>query len=301
MHRMLSPGARAAALLSVVAFAGCSEDLGPVTATWNTLQGTMASKAVELHKQYNDMAAMAKSMAALAASDGTGQALMGKLTAALAGQDKLLGTLDGGISSAATSVQNALKAGKVAEVQKAIDDAKSAYDGTVSKLGASGATVAALLGQLKAHNAQLAADAARVSTVGGRQDFSDIDFKPGKADFLFDRPNTQANLDKLLAFVNSCPQLVVNIIGYTSNEGTPAVNMKLSVDRAKAVQKWLTSKGVSPKKIRSVSGKGATDNIVVEPAPKSAAAKAMPPAALEELRRKNRRIAVTVAVPCPAK
>jgi outer membrane protein OmpA-like peptidoglycan-associated protein len=77
--------------------------------------------------------------------------------------------------------------------------------------------------------------------------------------------------------------------------------MKLSVDRAKAVQKWLLSKGVAKKKIHSVSGKGATENIVVEPDPKSDAAKAMPPAALEELRRKNRRISVNVVTACPKK
>jgi outer membrane protein OmpA-like peptidoglycan-associated protein len=301
MHRMLSRGARAAALLSVVAVAGCSEDLGPVTATWNALQGTMTAKAAELHKQYNDIAAMVKSMPAIGASDSTGQALMAKLTAALSGHDKLLGSLDTSISSAASSVQTALKSGKVADVQKAIDDAKTAFDGIISRIGGSATTVATLLGQLKAHNTQVAADEARANSVGSKQDFTDIDFKPGKADFLFDRPNTQATLDKLLTFVNSCPELVVNLIGYTSNEGTPAANMKLSVDRAKAVQKWLVSKGVSPKKIRGVSGKGATDNVVVEPAPKSAAAKAMPPAALEELRRKNRRIAVAVVVPCKPK
>jgi outer membrane protein OmpA-like peptidoglycan-associated protein len=301
MHRMLKRGARTAALLSVVMAGACSEDLGPVTAAWNQLQSTMTAKAGELRKPYNTITAAVKAMPAVGASDTSGKAMMSKLTAALAAHDKLLGGLDTTISTATTSVQEALKTGKVANVQKAIDDSKAAYDAAVAKVSTSSTTVSALFNQLKAHNAEVAAELAKVTTAGSRTDFSDIDFKPGKAEFLFDRPNTQATLDKLLAFVNSCPELTVDLVGHTSNEGTPAVNMKLSVDRAKAVQKWLVSKGVAAKKVHAVSGKGATENIVVEPDPKSAAAKAMPAAALEELRRKNRRISVNVVTPCPKK
>jgi len=301
MHPMLKRGARTAALLSVVVVAACSEDLGPVTAAWNQLQSTMTAKAGELRKQYAAIASAVKAMPAIGASDGVGQALMSKLTAALGAHEKLLGGVDTAVSTAAASVQEALKTGKVASVQKAIDDSKAAFDAAVAKVTTSTTTVSALFNQMKVHNAELAAEAAKVTTAGSRTDFSDIDFKSGKAEFLFDRPNTQATLDKLLAFVNSCKELTVDLVGHTSNEGTPAANMKLSVDRAKAVQKWLISKGVPPKKIHAVSGKGATENIVVEPDPKSAAAKAMPAAALEELRRKNRRISVAVVTPCPKK
>jgi len=301
MHRMLKRGARSAALLSLVVAAACSEDLGPVTAAWNQLQSTMTARAGDLRKQYNAMIAGVKAMPAAGASDTAGQAMMSKVTAALAAHGKLLDGLDTTVATAASSVQEALKTGKVASVQKAIDDSKAAYDAAVAKASTSATAVSALLNQLKAHNAEVAAELAKVTTAGSRTDFSDIDFKPGKAEFLFDRPNTQATLDKLLAFVNSCPELTVDLVGHTSNEGTPAVNMKLSVDRAKAVQKWLVSKGVAAKKIHAVSGKGATENIVVEPDPKSAAAKVMPPAALEELRRKNRRISVNVVTPCAKK
>lgn len=301
MHRMSKRVTRAAALVCALAVAGCSEDLGPITATWNQLQATWTAKAGELRKQASAIAAGVKAMPAPGATDTAGQGLLSKVTAALAAHDKLLGGLDTAISTAANSVQEALKTGKVATVQKAIDDSKAAYDAAVAKVASSATAVSALFNQLKTHNAEVAAEAAKAYTAGARTDFSDIDFKPGKAEFLFDRPNTQATLDKLLAFVNSCPQLTVDIVGHTSNEGTPAANMKLSVDRAKAVQKWLLSKGVAKKKIHSVSGKGATENIVVEPDPKSDAAKAMPPAALEELRRKNRRISVNVVTACPKK
>jgi outer membrane protein OmpA-like peptidoglycan-associated protein len=301
MHRTIDRGVRSAVLLSLVAMVGCSEDLGPITATWSQLQSTMTAKAAELRKQYNDLAAAVKAMPAVAPTDASGQGLVARLRASLAGQDKLLGGLDGTITSAAASVQEAIKTGKVASIQKAIDDAKSAYDGAVSKIGASATSATALLSQLKTHNAQLAAEATRANTAGSRVDFTEIVFKPASAEFLFDGVNTQVNLDKVLAFVNSCSDLAVAITGHTSNDSTPAANMALSVNRAKAVQKWLLGKGVSPKKIRAVSGKGATENVVAEPDPKSTVAKAMPAAALEELRRKNRRITLVVVTPCPAK
>jgi len=298
MHRILTGGARTAALLSMVALVGCSEDLQPVTTTWSQLQSAMAARAGELRKQYNDGSAAVKALPAIGPTDTTGQTITAKLNAALAGHSKLLAGLDVTIAAAAASVQDAIKTGKVLNVQKAIDDAKAAYDASITKVTASATAVAALVNQLKKHDADVAAEAARVNTSGTKVDFSDIDFKPGKATFLFDRPNTQATLDKLLVFVNSCPELAVDLIGHTSNEGTPAANKKLSADRAKAVKGWLASKGVAAKKIHSISGVGATDSILPEPDPKSAASKSMPPSALEDIRRKNRRITVVVVTPC---
>ncbi len=298
MQRILLRAARAAALLSVLAVVGCSEDLTSITATWTQLQGNMTAKAAELRRQYESWAAAVKALPPVSATDTVGQSMTSKLTAALSAHSGLLTGVDSSISSATASVGEAMKTGKVANIQKAIDDAKAAYDAAVAKVATSGTGLLALFNQRKAHDAALAAEAARVSTSGSKTDFDDIDFKPGKADFLFDRPNTQATLDKLLGFVNTCPELVVDLIGHTSNEGTVAVNQKLSVDRAKAVKQWLLGKGVTAKKIHGVSGVGATDNAVPEPDAKAVAAKMMSPASLEEIRRKNRRVTVVVVTPC---
>jgi outer membrane protein OmpA-like peptidoglycan-associated protein len=297
-RHILRLGARSAALLCIITLVGCSEDLGPVTATWTQLQGTMVAKAADLRKQLSTIAASVKTLPPLSATDTVGQSLTSQLGRALSSQATVLSSLDSTISSAASAVGEAIKTGKVANIQKAIDDAKGSYDTAVAKATSSGAGVLTLLSQLKAHDAALAAEAARVNTLGAKTDFNDIDFKPGKADFLFDRPNTQATLDKLLVFVNTCPELVVNLVGHTSNEGTPAVNQTLSVNRAKAVQKWLVGKGVAAKKIHGVSGVGATDNAVPEPDAKVAAAKMLPANALEEIRRKNRRVTAVVVAPC---
>jgi len=301
MHRMLKGGARIVALLSVVALVGCSEDLAPVTATWTQLQSTMVAKAGELRKQYNAITVSVKALPPIGASDIPGQTLTSKLGAALGAHASLLAGLDSSITAAGTAVQEATKTGKVANVQKAIDDAKATYDASISRIAASGAAVAGLFAQLKAHDAKLAAEAARVNTQGARVDYTDVDFKKGKADFLFDRPSTQIALDSLFNFIGSCPDLVVDIVGHTSDEGTAAVNMKLSVARAKAVQKWLLGKGVAAKKIHAVSGVGDTDNVKAEPDAAAASTKTMAPATLDEARRANRRITLVVVHPCTAR
>jgi outer membrane protein OmpA-like peptidoglycan-associated protein len=300
MHRMLKGGACTAALLSVVALVGCSEDLAPVTATWTQLQSTMVAKAADLRKQYNAITASVKTLPPVGASDVSGQTLTSKLGAGLSAHASLLAGLDSSITADGTAVQEAIKTGKAANVQKAIDDAKVAYDATLSRIAASGTAIGGLLGQLKAHNAKLAADAARVNTAGAKVDYTDIDFKKGKADFLFDRPNSQIALDKLFNFVSSCPELVVDLVGHTSDEGSAAVNMKLSTARAKAVQKWLVGKGVAPKKIRAATGVGDRDNVMAEPDAAAANTKSMNPGAVDEARRPNRRITLVVVAPCPA-
>jgi outer membrane protein OmpA-like peptidoglycan-associated protein len=299
--RRIQGGVRIAALVSVVALSGCAEDLGPVTANWSQLQSTMVAKASELRKQYNGITAAVKALPAIGANDSTGQALSSKLGAALTNHANLLSALDTTITSGGTAVQEATKTGKVANVQKAIDDTKSAYDATLAKILASTSAVSGAFGQLKAHNAQVAAEAARINTVGSKVDYTDIDFKKGKADFLFDRPNTQVALDKLLAFVNSCPELTVDLVGHTSDEGSAATNMKLSAVRAKAVSKWLLGKGVTAKKIHAVSGVGDTDNVGAEPDVSAASTKTMKPSVVDEARRPNRRITLVVVTPCTAR
>jgi outer membrane protein OmpA-like peptidoglycan-associated protein len=64
------------------------------------------------------------------------------------------------------------------------------------------------------------------------------------------------------------------------------------------VKNWLIERGISPDKIELTIGYGSRRNAVQEPDPKSAEAKKMDPAALEAIRKQNRRIAVRVAKTC---
>ena len=104
MHCMLRGGSRIAALVSVVALVGCSEDLAPVTATWTQLQSTMVAKADELRKQYNALTAQVKALPPLGASDVPGQTLTSKLGAGLSAHASLLAALDSRITVAGAAV-----------------------------------------------------------------------------------------------------------------------------------------------------------------------------------------------------
>jgi outer membrane protein OmpA-like peptidoglycan-associated protein len=281
-----------AASLCLVAGMGCSEDLGPVTAAWNQLSQTMTTRIAEFKKQYAAMQGVVKALPAVADSDAAGKALKARLDQALASQGQGIEALDSLASTAKGSFDEAVKTGKIASVQKVIDETKNRFDQLASSLAASGTTVTNLTSQYRKYLLEVA----RPEKV----DFTDLDFKPGTARFLFDRPSSKATLHKLTAYMNACPERVVDLVGHTSNEGSDAKNLALSIARAKAVKQYLVTKeGVQEKKFRNIAGVGAQDNAVPEPAPGSPQAKKMGAKAMEEIRRKNRRITVTTVTACP--
>lgn len=53
------------------------------------------------------------------------------------------------------------------------------------------------------------------------------------------------------------PRYILKISGHTDNVGSDTANMKLSKDRAQAVEQYLESKGLDAKRFR-VEGFGAT-------------------------------------------
>ena len=277
--------------LGLVALVGCAEDMGPVTAAWNQLVQTMSAKADALKSQYAGMQAVVKALPAAADADAAGKAQKGKLDQALASHGQTLAALDSFISTSKSSFDEAVKTGKVANAQKVLDDTKARFEQLSGNLTTSAATLTNLIAQYKKH----LDDMSRLADT----DFTDLDFKPGTAQFLFDRPTSKATLVKLVAYMKSCPELVVDLVGHTSNEGSDATNVSLSVARAKAVKKYLVTKeGVEDKKFHEISGVGAQQNVVPEPAPGSPEAKKMGAKELEEVRRKNRRITVHPVTPC---
>ena len=54
---------------------------------------------------------------------------------------------------------------------------------------------------------------------------------------------------------------VIAIIGHTDATGSDAINMPLSVNRAKSVSSYLESCGISSTKFKTVDGKGATQPV----------------------------------------
>lgn len=58
------------------------------------------------------------------------------------------------------------------------------------------------------------------------------------------KPESQAELDKLVQLLNENPTLKIEISGHTDNAGKPADNLTLSNNRAKAVVDYLTGKNI---------------------------------------------------------
>jgi outer membrane protein OmpA-like peptidoglycan-associated protein len=68
-------------------------------------------------------------------------------------------------------------------------------------------------------------------------------------------------LDTIAQLLASEPELKVEVEGHTDNAGDPATNRRLSERRAQAVQTYLASKGIDPKRIHTV-GSGSTRPVV---------------------------------------
>lgn len=90
------------------------------------------------------------------------------------------------------------------------------------------------------------------------KNFNTAQFEKGNADLNDDAKLALHDLAKVLS---QNPELRLDIEGHTSAEGDPAVNMKLSEDRAKAAVDFLVNKeGIDPSRLTAV-GKGASEPI----------------------------------------
>jgi outer membrane protein OmpA-like peptidoglycan-associated protein len=136
--------------------------------------------------------------------------------------------------------------------------------------------------------------------IGTILNFPSIYYIVNTDQFDFSRPETDESLAKMLAYVQQCPGLGVAIEGHASREGGDKRNQELSDLRAARIKSWLLERGVNPGKVTSSIGYGSRRNAVTEPDPKSAEARKMDPAKLEEIRSQNRRIAVKVVRTCDA-
>ena len=63
------------------------------------------------------------------------------------------------------------------------------------------------------------------------------------------KPESEAELDKLVQLMNDNPAVKIQIGGHTDNVGKPADNLTLSNNRAKAVVTYLVSKNISPQRL----------------------------------------------------
>ena len=78
--------------------------------------------------------------------------------------------------------------------------------------------------------------------IGSKIALRNIFFDHGKATL---RPESNAELDRLVKLMKDVPNLKIEISGHTDNTGSATVNETLSQQRAEAVVAFLTSKGIA--------------------------------------------------------
>jgi outer membrane protein OmpA-like peptidoglycan-associated protein/uncharacterized protein YegP (UPF0339 family) len=92
----------------------------------------------------------------------------------------------------------------------------------------------------------------------------------GDTHFAYDKstlsPEAKTLLDKNVQGLKESPKVNVRMAGYTSAEGTEAINQKLSEQRANTVKDYLVEKGIAPERI-TVIGYGRTRPAVYELTP----------------------------------
>ncbi len=98
------------------------------------------------------------------------------------------------------------------------------------------------------NSARASAVASRLAE-GHRVTLPALYFTQGQADLL---PTVQASLDTLAQVLESYPTLRLEVQGHTDNQGDPAINQRLSRQRAEAVCAYLTAHGVAASRLRAV-------------------------------------------------
>ena len=96
------------------------------------------------------------------------------------------------------------------------------------------------------------------------------------------KPESQAELDKIVQLMNDNPTLKIQISGHTDNVGKPAENITLSNNRAKTVVAYLINKRIGPQRL-TFKGFGETQPVADNKT--------------EEGRAKNRRTEMKVVAP----
>ncbi|WP_290649274.1 OmpA family protein [Aquisalimonas sp.] len=141
-------------------------------------------------------------------------------------------------------------AARTSEVARARDDARSARGeadaaraSEMSSAAASAVEAQRLAGEMQQQIDDLQAevtDRGLVLTLG------DVLFATGSSDL---QHGTNANLDKLVSFLNDHPQRNVLVEGHTDNVGGKELNQALSLRRAETVRNYLTGKGIESERL----------------------------------------------------
>jgi outer membrane protein OmpA-like peptidoglycan-associated protein len=82
--------------------------------------------------------------------------------------------------------------------------------------------------------------------VGSKIALRNVFFDVGKSSL---RPESSAELDRLVKLMKDVEGLKVELSGHTDNYGSESLNKKLSEDRARSVVSYLTGKGIAVERL----------------------------------------------------
>lgn len=297
---------------AVAALTGCDEDVGPLQAVWKGLEGEWGAKLEGLKKTLADVSAKVQAFEVPGGNAALAQK-KAELDGLVKGASDGLSAAEKALNEASAAVAKALGEKKLAPLQGAIDKAKNDLPPAVAKLTESMdalvaqvstaegpfATAKTAMLRMQAEAQALASRFTELTKAKGQVDVSGINFKSGAADVDVEDADSKAQLDRLVGFMKSCPELTVTLTGHTSRDGDAKTNDKLSAQRAEALKAYLVAQGVGAKQVSKTSGMGSKKPAIGEPEPGSAEEKAMNPDELAMARAKNRRVTVDVIKPCP--
>lgn len=106
-------------------------------------------------------------------------------------------------------------------------------------------------------------------------------FKTGSADIT---PDFASTLDSIGNTIKEYCGVTGNVIGHTDNTGSAALNQRLSMDRARSVASYLSSKGIDPSRLTQ-DGRGPNEPVADN--------------STESGRAQNRRVEIFIRPPAP--
>jgi len=272
---------------------------------WTQTQPRLRERLATLRQRHNVLAGR---IGALRVPDGIQdpalQATIADLQGAIADAEPALAGAEANLAQASVDIERALtnpnkvEARRVVDIslarlEPAITGAASALDGIEPRVAQAEAMMQRGLAAVEAEQQRLR----RIAFDGGRADLTDIAFAPDDS-LDVTTPASNAALVRLRTFASTCDGLRFTINGHTAR-GDAAAQQARSQARADAVKAYLVGQGIAADKIARTAGLGATQPVVEEPAPDSAAARQLAPEELASRRRRNERIEVVVTTACP--
>lgn len=74
------------------------------------------------------------------------------------------------------------------------------------------------------------------------------------------RSSARLELDRIISLADACRESTLSITGHTDSSGSEALNLELSLARAKAVAEYLVERGISPERLVTV-GAGSSEPV----------------------------------------